>query len=406
MKKFLFFIGALVLIVAIVGVGYWLSQKNSGGEQTGDEGGLVLPEDIVGDGGLPKQNSSSSLLPEVKPLKTITDVFGFLPVSEDEIIYIKTDGKIIRERGGVLESLSEGRVENLQGSDISRDGSFVFLSFGDRNSPQSSLFDSKNKTWQPFAESISAYSWSQTGASLAYLVRGKGGNDLMTRDFSDPKSKPKKVLTLHMKDVQIDWVAKDKILLTEKTSAYTTGAAWMVGLTGSTLENVFPDQLGLRVKWDGLINKGLAWTGNRAQRGGSLLLIGANQNILQQFEFMTLPDKCAFDTEMIKVSTTTKIAGSKKLATTTVEIAGDTSLFCGVPQNQRLLQINPTPDTYDQRAIYTEDNIYKIDVKSGNIQLMPQDSWGAVDVGDIKISGKKIFILNRFNSNLIELPIF
>ncbi len=334
------------------------------------------------------------------------DVFSFLPVSENEIVYVKTDGKIMRERSGVLESLSEGVATDLQDSSISKDGSYVFIRFGNKDNPQSSLFSVEDKVWQPLSESISAYDWSPGENSLAYLAQGQGGNYLMIRDFSDPKSKPKRILTLHAKDLTLTWVAKDKILLAEKTSAHTPGSAWMVSLPGATLEQVFPDQLGLRLKWDDLVKKGLAWTGNRAQKGGELLLIGSEQSILQQFDFITLPDKCIFNAEIIEVATTTRIAGSSRVATTTVNITGDTHVFCGVPQDQRSFQINPIPDAYDQRLIYTEDNIYKIDVASGNIQLLPQNSLGSIDVKDIKISGKKIFILNRFNNNLIELPIF
>ena len=406
MKKLIYFVSALILVSAIVGVGYWLSQRNSAGEQIGGGGGLVLPDEMGGGGELSEGQTPSGNLSEASSAKTIADVFDFLPISENEIVYIKTDGKIMRERGGVLESLNEGVANNLQDSSISKDGSYVFLRFGDKDNPQSSLFSVKDKTWQPLSESISTYDWSPAENSLAYLAQGQSGNYLMTRDFSDPKSKPKKILTLHAKDLWLTWVAKDKILLTEKTSAYTSGSAWMVSLPGATLEQVFPDQLGFRLEWNDLIKKGLVWTGNRAQRGGELLLIGSNQSILQQFEFMTLPDKCAFNTEMMEVATTTKVAGSNRIATSTVKMVGDTYVFCGVPQDQRSFQINPIPDAYDQRLIYTEDNIYKIDVANGSIQPLPQKSPGSIDVKDIKISGKKIFILNRFNNNLIELPVF
>ncbi|HEY4525547.1 MAG TPA: hypothetical protein VJL32_00415 [Candidatus Paceibacterota bacterium] len=407
MKKFLFFVGALVLIAAIVGVGYWLSQRKSDGGQAGqgDGGGLILPEDIGGTDGLPEGQSSSSSLTETEPIKTIADVFDFYPISENELIYIKTDGKIIRERGGVLDNLSGSEITDLQDSAISPDGSFVFARFGNRNSPQSSVLDTKDKAWRPLAESISAYSWSPTGSSLAYFTLNQNSNDLIIKDFSDPKSKPKKILTLHARDLDLKWVAKDKILVMEKASAYTTGAAWTINPSNATLESVFPDQLGLRLMWGGVPDRGLIWTGNRAQKGGVLLLIGPKQNILQQFEFMTLPEKCAFNTEIIKVTTTTRTTGSKaKTATTTIETTGDTYLFCGVPQDQRSFQINPIPDAYDQRIIYSEDNVYKIDLKNGNIQLLPREDWGPVDVKSIKVFGGKVFILNRLNNNLLELP--
>ncbi len=69
MKKFLFFVGALVLIVAIVGVGYWLSQKNSAGEQAGGEGGLVLPDETGGGGELPEGQTPPENLPGTSSTK-------------------------------------------------------------------------------------------------------------------------------------------------------------------------------------------------------------------------------------------------------------------------------------------------------------------------------------------------
>jgi hypothetical protein len=57
------------------------------------------------------------------------------------------------------------------------------------------------------------------------------------------------------------------------------------------------------------------------------------------------------------------------------------------------------------RRLYTEDDIYLINLTDGVMNLIWHDENKNFDMDNVKISGDKIFFINRFDNKLYSLNI-
>jgi hypothetical protein len=74
-----------------------------------------------------------------------------------------------------------------------------------------------------------------------------------------------------------------------------------------------------------------------------------------------------------------------------------------VPRNQNVLAASPLPDLYDQKGLFTSDNIYRINISSGNIDTLFNDQNQNIDVSKIKIFNNNLYFINRLDQKLYSL---
>jgi hypothetical protein len=97
-------------------------------------------------------------------------------------------------------------------------------------------------------------------------------------------------------------------------------------------------------------------------------------------------------------STTKKNTGSLKPAapTSTPYLA----LYCGVPRSSSGFSSAHLPDDYNMMALFTSDDIYKINTVTGAEQVLWSDSTQNIDTSNVKFFNNAVFFINRYDNKL------
>jgi len=351
---------------------------------------VVLPQTPDQEFGLPDRGDAPDAADElVAPL--IDGVFAYQPLPQEGLVAVKEDGRVVAVKNGKVDVLSGSPVSEIQGVYFSHDGGYVLVIFGPRYNSEASIFNIKDKVWQPLAGNISAASWSPSDSRLVYASSDEGGLNILLKNAGDLKSKPKNISTFHVRDIKLSWFSEDKIYIQELASGLATGSAWIIDPVKNTVFVTLQDRLGLEVIWSQYSGRGLAWISDAAERGGELLLIDSRGGGLRGFSFVSLPDKCVFYKEDGR-------------ATSTQDGSGPEYLYCAIPKDQRSAKLALMPDEYYQGVLITSDDLFRINLDTGDMQVVPGDLPQAPDIRNLKIKNNQVYLLERFSGGVYALP--
>jgi hypothetical protein len=400
-RKILIVIIVVLFIVVCVGLYFlFFAQKatTGGGVQTGQTGSA---------GSLPNAGVQSN------PVTTSTSLAkGFGMISNEPVLdyfvsaantvtAIEPSGKVVQVVNGQVSTINAILMQNIIGASFSYDGAKILVSFGDPTNPQVSVFDVASSTWTPLAAGLQSPTWSPSDYRVAYYTANttQGTEAFATIDTSKTKMVPTTLMTLHAQDLSIVWPTKNQLVLYTKPSAYVTGSVWTLGLQNLALTPIVLETPGLDMLWNG---EGVAapaasssapmeleFTSGDAGLGGSVALTDALGNVLQQLKFATLPSKCLFAT-----------ANSTSPATSTTPY-----LYCGVPRDTNTFSISHLPDDYNQMALFTSDDIYRVNLQSGAIDPVFNDQTQNLDVSDMKFFNNTVFFINRYDQKLYGIQL-
>lgn len=310
---------------------------------------------------------------------------------------IQPDGEVVQVSGGTATTISALQVQNILSASFSYDGKKILVSAGDPTAPQVSVFDVATKVWSPLGTDWQSAVWSPTDYRVAYRKDNANGTETFaTVNAASPKTAPTVLVTLHAQDLAIAWPTKNQLALSTRPSGIVDGSALLFNISTSALTPIVSETPGLAAIWDGITaaNKapsipfGLQFTAGTAGLGGYLTLIDASGNSLQQIKFLTLPSKCAF------------AAQAATGATSSVPY-----LFCAVPRDQSDLAYNHLPDDYNQLALFTVDNLYRINLQNGAINTVFDDATQSLDVSDVKLFNNILFFVNRYDNKLYAISL-
>ena len=422
LKKILkyFLIAAAVIAVVCIAVYFLTRGGNQQENQAGQTG--TLPAANV-NGGAFNQNASGTTQgggasANQNPSSATTHRLA-IPSSEPVLDYfidsggaetiIEPNGEIASVTNNNTDILSSSEVQNVISAGFSYDGAKILINFGDASNPQTSVFDVKTKLWTPLPAGMVSPQWSPTDYRIAYLQNNTDGTKtLTTLDESKTKNNSAAVITLHIQDFSLLWLSKNKILFYDSPSVYTFGSAWMFDLQKKNMTSIVVKQRGMETAWSNAANAiGIVFTGNASQYGGQLQLVDDSGNEIEQFGFLTFPSKCVFNqsassgTQSVNQTATTTAASSS-----TASAAASSSyqmLYCGVPRDQSALSSSKLPDDYEQMAIFTSDNIYRIDTSNGNVDTLFNDQGQNIDASDLKIFNNSLFFINRYDQKLYSI---
>lgn len=343
---------------------------------------------------------------------------------------IEPDGEIAAVANKNADIISSLKIQNIINAGFSYDGTELLVNFGDANNPQTSVFDTKTKSWMPLPVGMISPQWSPTDSRIIYLQNNADGTKtLATIDTSKPKNNSSTIMVLHIQDVSLKWLSKNKILFYDAPSVYTFGSVWALDLQKKSMTPVIAEQRGAETAWSNTTTTtGIMLTGNTSQYGGQLQLVDGSGNRIQQLGFLTFPSKCLFSqfpivsgtstitlatTTTSTVATSTRISTSTKTtsstaASTASSIASSTNpsylaLFCGVPRNQNALSSAKLPDDYEQMAFSTSDSIYRINTSNGNAESLFDDQSKNMDVSNLKIFNNSLFFVNHYDQKIYSL---
>lgn len=352
------FLGILVPIAVIWG-GYYVWQI------------LNAPPTVPESNNAPKQTLVD--IPTTSPFSTVmkNPVFDYwVNAKTGAIYYLDFSGQVFKA-GESDKPANSQTLNNLNSLQISADGTLALAKFNYPALPTFSIFNTVTNAWQPLPEGTLAAAWAASTSQLAYLDSKAGSLKIL----NIASQKTQEVIKLNQKDVKLYWVNPSTILVQISTpSIEMPSSLWSLDLKTKLLKPLFKEELGLVLNWSLVGNYGLKLIS--VSRIPQISLINQAGGILKDLSFITLPEKCAF---------------------------GDGKIYCGVPRFIRDgIQL---PDDYYKKAVYFQDDIYSIDLISGESALLLKGDDILIDTQHLSLGNGKLYFLNRYDSKLYNLSL-
>lgn len=323
--------------------------------------------------------------------------------AQNNVTLVQPDGQIVSVAAGQTTVLSSQVIGALHEASFSHDGQKILAVFGSSLSPQVSLFDVAQRTWQPLSYHFSNASWSPSDYQIAYFSKNTTTSVLTTVNLNDEKSKPQPLLALHEEDLKIRWVSQNQILLYEPGSGLNQSSLWSYDSKKKILSPIVADQPGLDVLWNPPTNQGLMFKSGRSGRGGSLVVIDSQGITIRPTNLTTLSQKCAFTTVTAQATQSTSTAATSSSSTLQTTIL-QSVINCAVPKDNSEFNVQTLPDGYNQKMFFTADDFYQMNLVTGNTQKIFSPSQ-SIDATNLKVINGIIFFINRLDSRLYALSL-
>lgn len=434
MKRYIYIIIGIIIAAALVILVLFLVKNRSGGSSLGATG-TTTSSGSLPTVGTQEGNSSGTLVgtlglsPIVANSSTSSSggqmtVQSFGVLSNDPIMdyFVATDNTITAvEPTGVIVSITNGQtsivnsstVDGIISASFSYDGKKAIVSFGNPADPQAEVFDVASNTWTPLPQEMESPQWSPAANyQIAYLTPTNNGElSLDTVDATNFKKAPSSLLTLNAQDLALQWPTPTEFILSDKPTSENDGSIWAFNTQAGTLSPLVYETPGAEGIWshNASIPYGLVFFNNPADQGNTLQLQAISGSLkTEPLSFSTLPSKCVFNTEQMPVAPPTSTTSSTPSSTTPATKNAATStpylaLYCGIPRPSSGFSSAHLPDDYDMMALFTSDDIYKVNTATGAEQVLWSDPTQSMDVSDMKFANNALFFVNRYDQRLYGL---
>lgn len=429
MKRYIYIIIGIVVLAAIAILILFLIKNNSGAPSVSLSGGTTsgtLP--TTGTQGVGNPGTSSGLttgsgvatlgLPSTTGTSSIVSrqmaVLNFGVLSQNPVLdyFVDAQNNITAiEPTGVIFSVSNGQSTVINSSTLagiisahfSYDGKKIVVSYGDPANPQGTIFDVTTQAWTALPQGMQSPQWSPAdNYQIAYLAPTASGKlDLATINAAALKTAPSVLLALAANDFTLQWPSQGEFILSDKPTSQNAGSIWAFNSKTITLTPLVYETPGAEGIWSSntAIPYGLVFFNDASGQGNALQLQAISGSLpTQPLSFSTLPSKCTFNTELMAAATSTATSTSAA-ATSTPYLA----LYCGIPRSTSGFSSARLPDDYNTMALFTSDDIYKINTATGETQSLWSDGTQNMDVSDMKFFNNALFFVNRYDSKLYGL---
>ena len=410
MKKIIIIILIVLVIGAVVFLGYYLRSRNESvapSPPTAEPGNLPTVQLPKATGSTQGAGQATGPIENLRIAVNVPTIDYFVD-AKNSATFVQPDGQILKIGNSGPEVLSASIVKNVVRASFSLDGKKVLVVMKESSGDQASVFDTERKTWRPLPQNANGPVWSPNNYLIAYFSNVSGGSVLSLLDMANFASQPKVLLPLHQEDMTLNWVAPDQILVADKTSALWNSFLWSLDLVKKIISPVIQDRPGLETVWSSSSAPfGLMFSASQNQQGGQLWLVDKSGNALKQLNFLTLPTKCVFYDNPVGVSAQ---APSSTATSTSAPTSRETPktqlvLICAVPRDQQRLSIAILPDAYQEKALFTSDDFFEINVNDGGVKTLFSDPVKNLDASTIKIFNQAIFFINRFDKKVYSVPL-
>lgn len=224
-------------------------------------------------------------------------------------------------------------------------------------------------------QDINSFRWSADGKSVAFFTPRGGGLDLVTADAAGRNQRV--VFSTPVVDMQIGWVAGDKVKLQTAPSGLAPGNMFSLSTTRGLLSKVKSDLNGLDSLWSPDGTRVLLSNTDTEGKNLSLKITDANGQDIFTANLPTIPQKCLW--------------------------ASLKEIYCALP-----VEVPPEmiwPDDYLQGRINTKDQIVLINLDSKVVYgVLAQPIF---DISDMTINKDQsyLFFINRADGNLWSLKL-
>ena len=299
------------------------------------------------------------------------------------VFYVGRDGIIYKVKADDAdEALTSSSIENFQSLESSLDGKRVIIKSGNSGASKFVVYNSENNIFESLPDKITAADFSPDGEKAAYFSANAGDpgkSDLITKSLIDLKQKPATLLSLYQGDFSLNWISQNKITLVPKPSAFYPASIWAVDVVKKTLSRLTSEENGLNgliVNWSSDGKIGLQFSSSMEGRSRILNLINDQGEIMANFEFVTLPEKC---------------------------FVSDPKIYCAIPQS--IPDKSALPDDYLKNAVYFVDSLYQIDITSNSFERIFDGNASAIDAINLNFVDGKLFFINKYDSKLYVLEL-
>jgi len=302
-----------------------------------------------------------------------------------EIFIVDYFGNIIKinqEKNEVLNNTSFGYPKEVFFYPYSQNDLKILINF----SGFISVFDTQNKNWRQISLNSFGANFGLDN-NLFYFQKETAGLSIFKLNLSKENSTPQKLIQLNILDSQLIPKNKDEIFIVSKPSSLVGGYILLFNTKNKNLSSVF-ELNGLDFSWDPKTQNGLVLTSNELNRGGRLFWVNKDLKT-KELSFVTLPNKCYFYQEAIEENNT-------KQETSTPQ----DFMICAVPRNQEILKNKYIIDDYLSYDLYTEDDVYRINLNNGLINILFSDQNKNFDMENLQFVKNKIFFINRYDKKL------
>jgi hypothetical protein len=400
--KRIIIVGVVVaaLFILVIGAYFLFFAPKPTSTQTGSSGSLPSTgtQNINGTGG--SASGTANTIGTNFGVISNNPTLDYFVNASNAVTAIQPDGEVDQISGGNVTTLSSLQVPNILSASFSYDGTKILVSSGNPTAPTVSVFDVATAAWSPLGTGWQSVAWSPVDYRVAYVKTNANGTETFaTINAANLKAAPVTLLTLHAQDLTVAWPLKNQLILSTQPSALVAGSAWSFTLSSASLAPIVYETPGLATIWNSgataaattsSIPFGLQFSSGNDGLGGYLTLIDDYGNTLQQIKFVTLPSKCSFASQAPTGGGATSSASY---------------LFCGVPRDQTDLAYNHLPDDYNQLALFTIDDLYRINLQTGAIDTVFDDPSQSLDISDVKLFNNILFFINRYDNKLYAISL-
>lgn len=376
-RRLLIIILGLLVIALIGGFIYWYRYGTSSGDTSGS-----LPD--IGAGFNQFQPTTTTLDEAVVPIDGLIAYYAY---PDNSVIGVRRDGVILRVVGDTPSTLSDTKITNFASASFSADGSQILVLSGQQPRVQVNIFETASASWRVIPGSFRAAAWSPKGNQLAILTPdAKTGKTSIALYNPETGKTVRTIATVGFGDVSISWPASNTIIVQDKATARSVGAAWAIDVPTGKITLAARGKQGFTGLWGPTGKEAIAFQSNPATgRGGSLrMFVDAIDR--GAFAFTTIPDKCTFFS----------LAGS---GNSTIP-----HVICGVPSEQEKFLVNTLPDAWYRQAITTSDNLIGINLETREVDMTIAPPL-PTDITNVRVVGNQVYYTDRVSGALYHAEI-
>ncbi len=333
------------------------------------------PEEDIGTTPETAETSSSLITSPIKKISEET-VFDFWTNPDTgEVFYFTPDGRVMNAKEGPDLEISKQTINALNFIEIGPKKQKVLAAFGDPQAPQWGIFDIIDGVWRPLPADIIKATWGDNEEKLITIVKSGNYQNFAEADITQmPPSYQILARDLRLKDVKLTSLSDNRVVISELPSASYAGSLWQFDLKSLNLNLLIASEYGLDISWSD--KKDLAFLFG-LNSGFSIL--DDNLRVKIPVPFVTLPQKCTADSSKI---------------------------YCFVPQN--IPSDTTLPDDYLTEKFFSVDDLFVLGIDSEEFTKMISSNTAgvpAVDAKNPRVSGNKIYFINRYDNGLYELSL-
>jgi WD40 repeat protein len=369
MKKFLIIIIiALVLILAVFAVyNYFFKEEALPGEMT-EENGILETGGVI----------------ETEKIKAISQEPAINPTIDGRKVkyHSANNGNIFQSDfdGSNLIRLSSNILTDIVKIIWSPNKNKVIGVFESNQTIKKYLYNFSDQRAILLNSNIRDVAWAPDREKIAYQYYDPQTEENSLNIAEPDGSQWQTIIKTRMKNLIVEWPDASKLAVRTRPSGLTQSVAYSVNLADKKMEKIFNETYGLTLLWSPLGDKVLFSETNSQGKKLKLKIADNKGKIIGETKLATLPEKCVWSQD-------------------------NRVFFCAVPRI--IAEKAVLPDDYYKGLLNLSDDFYKINLETGQVYLLTNESLNSYDAINLLLSPQEDYLLfvNKKDNLLYSLAL-